>query len=356
MSHNTGWGQHPEQFTPQWGGGWTPPPQPGVIPLRPLTVGDMLGGAFAAFRRYWKPLVGVMLVVQGIGILLVTAAIGITVATVYSRFSAVFDLEPGQQPGSADVMALLLAFVPAGVLLLLTGTFGAAMISALCPAVVQEAVLGRPTTFGTMWRRCWSRLSSVLGTVLLTGLIAGGPMLLLYAICVPLIIASMDASGPPAALFVLILGILVCMPLSVWLLTRFSLAPAAAVCEGLGPAAALRRSSQLVRDGWWRVFGVTMLAYVVAMCAGYAIQMPFTFVGMFALVPALTGAGDGGPEPSGLILGVVVYVISMLIGGLISSLFQLGYPQLVTALLYVDQRMRKENLGAALIASAAPAP
>lgn len=59
MSHNTGWEHHhPGQPAPQWGGGWTPPPpppQPGVIPLRPLGLGDLLGGGFSAFRRYWKP-------------------------------------------------------------------------------------------------------------------------------------------------------------------------------------------------------------------------------------------------------------------------------------------------------------
>ncbi|MFD9339085.1 hypothetical protein ACFWBF_32565 [Streptomyces sp. NPDC060028] len=330
-----------------------PAPQPGVIPLKPLDVGGIIGGAFATFRRYWKPLVGVMLAVQGFGILLVAAAIGIAAAAVHSRFSAVFDLPRGQRADGADVMALVLAFVPAGVLLMVTMTLGAGMISALCPAVVQEAVLGRPTTFGAMWRRCWSRLPAVLGTVLLAGLIAGGPMLVVYAICIPLIVTS-DGSGPPAALFALFLGILVCMPVSVWLATRFSLGPAAAVCEGLGPVAALRRSSRLVSDGWWRVFGITMLAYLVATAVGYAIQMPFGFVGMVALFPTMMEGGNGDVDPSALIFGIVVYAISMLVGGAISMLFQFGYPQLVIALLYVDQRMRKEDLAATLIAAAAP--
>ncbi|MET9885779.1 hypothetical protein ABZZ20_22095 [Streptomyces sp. NPDC006430] len=154
MSQNTGWGQHPEQAVPQWGGnGWTPQwgggartlsPQPGVISLRPLTVGDILVGAFSALRRYWKPLAGVMLAVQGVGVLLVAAAIGIAVASVHDRFSAVFGLPPGQEPAGADVAALFLAFVPAAVLLLVTMTLGAATVSALCPAVVQEAVFSRP--------------------------------------------------------------------------------------------------------------------------------------------------------------------------------------------------------------------
>ncbi|MFE5723357.1 hypothetical protein [Streptomyces erythrochromogenes] len=341
---------------PQWGGGWVPPaaPKPGVIPLQPLSLGDILGGAFASFRRYWKPLVGMMLAVQGIAILLVTLAVGIGVAVVFDRFSTVFDLPPGESAADEDVMALILAFVPAAVLLLLTVMVGAALISALGPAVIQEAVLGRHTTFGAVWRRCWSRLPSVLGTVLLAGLIAGAPMLLVYAIGIPLVIMSADGSGPPAGLFVLILGVLACLPVSVWLATRLSLAPAAAVCEGLGTVAALRRSSALVKDGWWRVFGITMLGYFVAMAVGYAIQMPFTFVGMAAFLPSVIDAGEPGGDPSMAIAGLGVYLLCIVVGGLVSGLFQFGFPPLVLALLYVDLRMRKENFAETLIAATLP--
>ncbi|MDD9375246.1 hypothetical protein M8Z33_00890 [Streptomyces sp. ZAF1911] len=335
-----------------------PAPQPGVIPLRPLATGDVLSGAFGTFRRYWKPLIGVMAVVQGIGILLVAATLAVTFAVAYDRFSAVFDLAPGEDPRGSDVAAFFLSFVPAGVVLLVTMTVGAAMFSALCPALIQEAVLGRTVTFGSLWRRSCSRLPSVLGTVLLTALMAGGPVLVLYAICVPLIITStdLDGSGPPAVFGLLLLGSLLCVPLSVWLMVRFSLAPAAAVCEGLGPVASLRRSSHLVRDGWWRVFGVSLLGYLVASAVGYAIQMPFSFVGVFGLFPTLPEAGDPTPELSTLIFGFVVYAAAMLLGGVISALFQFSFPQLVIALLYVDQRMRKEELAAALTATAFPAP
>lgn len=361
MSHHTGWNHHPGQpVPPQWGGGWGPPPapQPGVIPLRVLGTGDVLNGAFGVFRRYWKPLIGIMTLVQGIGILLVAATLAISFATLYDRFSAVFDLPPGESPEDSDVAALFLSFVPAGVVMLVVTTVGAAMFMALCPALIQEAVLGRPTTFGAMRRRSRSRLPSVLGVVLLTALIAGGPALLLYAICTPLIIMSSDrgGSGPSAAFGLLLLGSLLCVPFSIWLVVRFSLAPAAVVCEGLGPVAAMRRSSQLVRDGWWRVFGVSILGHLVAMAVGYVIQMPFGFVGMFAVFPSLPEAGDPSPDLSTMAFGFLVYGAIVVLGGVISSLFQFSFPHLVIALLYVDQRMRKENLAATLTAAAFPAP
>ncbi|MEU9081290.1 oxidoreductase [Streptomyces sp. NPDC048357] len=357
MSYNTGPGPYPGQPNPQWGGSWPPPfpppPKPGVIPLHPLAVGEILNGAFSSFRRYAKPLIGVMLAVQAIGIMIVLAAIGATVAVTQDRFAALFDLPPGEDADGADVAALFLSFVPAGVLLLVVVTLCAAMIAALCPAVVQEAVVGRPTTFVAMWSRCWSRLPSVLGTVVLTGLIVGGPILVLYAVCIPLIVMSSDDSGPPAALALLIPGVFLYLPVALWLMTRFSLAPAVAVCEGLGPVASLRRSSRLVSGGWWRVFGISLVGSIVAGAVGYAIQLPFGVIGMVSLFPAMTAGSEGNGDPEEIIVGIVVYAIAVLVGGVLSALFQYGFPSLVNALIYVDLRMRKENLAEALIATAA---
>ncbi|MFJ3877788.1 hypothetical protein ACIPW5_10055 [Streptomyces sp. NPDC090077] len=356
MSHNAGWGQQPQQSAPQWPGGWIqPPPQPGVIPLRPLGAGEMIGGAFKALRQYWKPLAGVTLAVQGIGFLLVVAAVVIGIAAASSTFSEVFDVDSDTPADGSDVATLFLALLPGGVLLLLVMLVSTAAIGALCPAVVQEAVLGRSATFRDMWRRSWSRLPSVLGAVSLIGLIAGGPVILLYAIALPLIITSWDDSVPPVGLFLLIAGVLAWMPVAVWLATRFSLAPAAVVFEGLRPVAALRRSAQLVRGSWWRVAGVTLLGYVVGVAGGYAIQMPFGLVGILALFPAILGSGPDG-SAAVTALGFVVYAVCLLAGTAFSAVFQLGYPQLVVSLLYVDQRMRNEDLAPALIAAAYPAP
>ncbi|GAA0289069.1 hypothetical protein GCM10010302_29250 [Streptomyces polychromogenes] len=356
MSHQTGWGQpHPHQPAPHWGGWTPPPPQPGVIPLRPLTLGDVLSGAFTTFRRHWKPLTGVILLVQGVGILLVAAAVGFAAFGLDSRFAAVFDRPDGEGPAAGDVASLFLYLAPVLVLTVVTVVLGAGMLAALCPAVIQEAVLGRPVTFGAMWRRCWSRLPSVLGVLLCVGLLTGGPLLVLYAVCFPPIVMSVHDASPPAAVFVLLLGVLLWMPVLVWLGVRYSLAPAVAVCEGLGPVAAMRRSARLVSGGWWRTFGIAGLAYLVASAVGYVIQMPFVLLGFFSLIPALIAMGDAA-DPGTLLLGVVGYVVCMLVGSVLGSVFQVGYPQLVLSLLYVDQRIRKEDLAESLaVAASLPA-
>ena len=46
--------------------GWTPPPKPGLIPLRPLDLGTLLGASFRTLRRNPRPTFGMALLVQGI--------------------------------------------------------------------------------------------------------------------------------------------------------------------------------------------------------------------------------------------------------------------------------------------------
>src|SRR5205823_2675989 len=62
-----GYGQGPRPY-----GSWTPPPQapkPGVIPLRPLGVSELLDGAFTSIRRNPRATLGIaaiLLTVSGV--------------------------------------------------------------------------------------------------------------------------------------------------------------------------------------------------------------------------------------------------------------------------------------------------
>ncbi|MDD9381956.1 hypothetical protein M8Z33_35980 [Streptomyces sp. ZAF1911] len=175
-----------------WGGGWLPPraPRPGVISLRPLTPGDILGGACAALARYGVPLVGAMLLGQ-LAALLLLAATALAALALHVR------------PVDALVPASALAT-------LLT----CALASALTGAVLRPAVLGRPATARTLLRAARPRFGAVLGTQLLVlGAVAGPGAAVLAAGLPPLLAAA----TLPAALG---LGVLC------------ALAPTVAACEG----------------------------------------------------------------------------------------------------------------------------
>lgn len=333
------------------------PPKPGVIPLRPLNLGDILGGAFSTMGRYWKQLFGVGAAVYGGALVVVGAAVAIAYSAVSDPLHRVMELSSEESPRSEDIVPLAIALGAVwlvAVLVLMTAT---AMMYATVPAVLQDAVLGKPTTFGIIWRRAWARVPAVIGTVLLTSLVAVIPVVLMVVAFIAMTIAfiTLDGSGSGVAIAVGILGALATAPLALWLWVKFSLAPAAAVFEGQRPIAALRRSSQLVRGDWWRIFGISLLAILMASVAGYIIQLPFSILGMFPGVIGMESLGSD-PNATAVVVAMSGYLVVTLLGQLVSQLVSATFPQLVTGLLYVDRRMRNENLGPVLAEAAAVPP
>ncbi|WP_030919847.1 hypothetical protein [Streptomyces sp. NRRL B-24720] len=333
------------------------PPKPGVIPLRPLGLGDILGGAFSTMGRYWKQLFGVGAAVYGGALVVVGAAVAIAYSAVSDPLHRVMELSSEESPRSGDIVPLAIALGAVwlvAVLVLMTAT---AMMYATVPAVLQDAVLGRPTTFGIIWRRAWARVPAVIGTVLLTSLVAVIPIVLMMVAFIAMTIAfiTLDGSGSGVAIAVGVLGALATAPLAIWLWVKFSLAPAAAVFEGQRPVAALRRSSQLVRGDWWRIFGISLLAILMAAVASYIIQLPFSILGMFPGVIGMESLGSD-PNATAVVVAMSGYLVATLLGQLVSQLVSATFPQLVTGLLYVDRRMRNENLGPVLAEAAAVPP
>ncbi|MCX4798182.1 hypothetical protein OG497_29885 [Streptomyces sp. NBC_01242] len=335
-----------------------PPPKPGVIPLAPLKLGDILGGAFSAMGRYWKQLFGIGVTVYGGALVIVGAAALIAYSATSDHLHHVISLSAEEDPASADVVPLGIGFGVVWLVAMIVFMVSTAMMYATVPAILQEAVLGRPTTFGVIWRRAWARVPAVIGTVVLSALIAMIPMVLAVIGFVTVMIGAITLSqGSGTALWTSLgfLGALATAPLAAWLWVKFCLAPSAVVFEGQGPVAGVRRSSQLVRGDWWRVFGITLLALLMAAVASYVIQIPFSFLGMFSgVIGGATLADD--PNPASILFAMSGYLVIMALGQLIGQLVSTTFPPLVTGLLYVDRRIRTENLGPALAEAAATPP
>ncbi|MFB7211030.1 hypothetical protein [Streptomyces sp. NPDC056255] len=338
-----------------------PPPKPGVIPLVPLKLGDILGGAFSAMGRYWKQLFGIGAAVYGGAVVLMAATALIAYSAVSDQLHTVISLSAEEDPRSSEVVPIVVALGVVWLVAVIAFAVATAMMYATVPAILQEAVLGRPTTFSFIWRRAWSRVPAVFGTVVLTFLIVMVPMVLMVVGAFAVIIGSITLEyGGNLALWTALgfLGALATAPLAIWLWVKFCLAPSAVVFEGQSPVAALRRSAQLVRGDWWRVLGITLLALGMAYVASYVIQIPFSFLGMFSGMIGGTTL-DEDPNPAAIAFAMSGYLVIMALGQLISQFIAATFPQLVTGLLYVDRRMRTENLGPALAeaaAAAAPPP
>lgn len=335
------------------------PPKPGVIPLGPLRLGDIFNGAFSTIGRHGKQLYGVGAAAYGGALAVVVAAIAIAYSATAGHLDRLVSLSADEDPRTQDWVPILIAFCSVALVCLVVGVLSTALMYAAVPTVLQEAVLGRPTTFSAVWRRAWARVPAVIGTVFLTGLIAMIPIVLVWAAVVTLIIGLADSGssgGGSVALIVIgVLGALATAPLALWLWVKFSLAPSVAVFESQGPITAMRRSSVLVRGDWWRIFGITLLAGVMAGVASYVIQLPFTFLGMFSGVLGSAGLSND-PNPTSVVVAMSGYLLAVLVGQLVSQLIVATFPPLVAGLLYVDRRIRTEDLGPVLAGAAAVPP
>ena len=91
-------------------------------------------------------------------------------------------------------------------------------------------------------------------------------------------------------------------------LTYFFIAPAVVKLEGLEVRAAFRRSAQLVRGSFWRVFGITLLAGLIVIVTAGILQIPFSVLAGLAGGSGASPFGTGGtpfagtgPRPSSVI-------------------------------------------------------
>ncbi|MEU9758302.1 hypothetical protein ACFYYY_08875 [Streptomyces sp. NPDC001834] len=327
-------------------------------------MGDILGGAFSTTGRCWKQLLGVGGAAYGGTLAAVAVTALIAYAAAGEHLRRLLSLSADEDPAPGDLVPVLTGLGAVWMIGVVTFVLATAVVYAAVPAVLQEAVLGRPTTFSAVWRRAWSRVPAVIGTVILMSLVVMVPVVLAVVGFFGLVVGLMASAIAPAdsaggavlwSAFGL-LGALATAPPAAWLWVRFSLAPAAVVFEGLRPVAALRRSAQLVRGDWWRIFGISLLAFAMAAVTSYMVQMPFSFLGMFSGV--IGGATlDEDPNPASVVLAMSGYMVLMMLGQMVGQFISATFPQLVIGLLYVDRRMRTEHLGPALAeAAAAPMP
>jgi Membrane domain of glycerophosphoryl diester phosphodiesterase len=310
-------------------------PKPGVIPLRPLGVGEILDGAFTSIRRNPKAILGVSAVIMTI-----SAVISSTVSLTLLNLAGPVHLpRAGQQLTTRQAEHLLAqlaaAILPALAVSVLLAIIVQAILAGLIAPVIARGVGGQQISAGHAWRALSPRLSSLLLATVLVLLASLGPgvvvgLLLLAAFVAGAPAGAEAALGLPGGIVALLLGI--------WLSTMLSLVAPVVVLERASAREALARSWRLVRGSFWRIFGILLLAALIVTVAGAILQLPFTFLGTLA---------SAGTRFS---LGTVIAVVGTIAAGTLTRPISAG----VTVLLYVDLRMRKEGLDLALRTAAGP--
>jgi hypothetical protein len=243
-------------------------PQPPRAPVdlrRPRDVGALIGDGFAIYLREFRTffvialavVVPVNVIVEGVGL---------------GQLTADYDSSPGPAENLIPIVSSFLLVAP--------------LTNAMCIYALLDLADGeRPRAFATIQR----------------GLDVFAPLLL-----VMLLYAGAVVLGA----FALLIGAVVAF-------VFFGFCIQAAVVEGKRGSQALRRSWQLVRPGWLRVTGVTLLSNLLVGLLSAIVGAPFL------------GAADSS--------GSAVY---QLVGTTVGGVLFAPPAALIITLLYFDQRTR----------------
>ena len=306
--------------------------RPGIIALRPLTLGDLYGAVTKAIRGNVAATIG-LAVVTSLICLVPTTALGAWVASqetldLTGNDFGLYGIAGTYLPGLGSIISTIA----------LTGFLS---------YVIGQAVLGRKVGIGETWDGTKHRLLAIAGAVLVTFL---GSLLIIAVLFGPPIawIVSVGRAEPGPILLAVLAG-LVAVVLYLFLWTRLAFVTAVIVLEGRGVWSAFARSWQLTSGTpFWRIFGIRLLTSFIVGVAAQIITFPLTLIGFAVVVAA-------GQEQDLFMWQAVLAGLATLISGAITTPFSAG----VDALMTIDQRIRREGLDVQLIHAAqqgGPAP
>ncbi|MEW2479993.1 hypothetical protein AB0876_10415 [Mycobacterium sp. NPDC049093] len=287
-----------------------------VIPLRPLSLTDIFNGSLAYVRTNPKATLGLATVV-------VLASQIVTLALQIGPLSALGEFDPalqGETPSSGTIAVFAIgAFVG-----IVVTTLASLLLSGMLTVVIGRSVFGGSITIGEAWRRLRGRLPALIGLTVLQAL-----ALVVIVGIVAVVIVGAGALGGGLAAFAIGMPLVLLTLLGVlYVSTVLLFAPAVIVLEHLGIVDAVKRSFTLVNKDFWRVFGIWVLATIVAAVMAWGVGAPFNVAGQIMTMVA------EGPTVPGLILTAV--------GGAIGQIVTAPFSAGVVVLLYADRRFRAE--------------
>lgn len=312
-------------------------PKPGIIPLRPLGVGDIISGAFESLRANPKAMF--------IPALLTMTVIGaINAAGSYVMWVSSLDILLTSSTGQPATPEELKEQMPS-LLLGLASELGSLVVTLLATTVltgllimtVSRSALGRVVSAGEVWSRVKGRVWALIGQSILVGLISfttiallGGPT----AVALVGIVRNSTSSLPSwlavlVILFVIAVAILM-IALSLVFMVRFTCASSALILEDIGIIESLKRSWGLSRGSFWRVLGTLLLAGLITGTALGLLSLPISFLTLTSPI-----VGEGALP----LMAAIQSFLSALLQAIV-----LPFSAAVSALIYIDLRMRNEGL------------
>jgi hypothetical protein len=306
--------------------------------LRPLVLGDIFDGAFRIIRYNPQATVGAAVLVSAVAMVIPVVTGLVTGSTGSLTFDPNSDsLTDGQIAGLVAAFGSLLVGAQ-------LQSIGLLFVSGMIAHVTSAAAVGRKLTMGEAWAATRGKRWRLLGMAVLLGmvaLVAAGLVGGILVVGIFLFAAPLGAT----VLVGIVLGALLLVGYAwFWVRVR-ALAVPTLMLEPIGVLGALRRAVVLTRQQFWRLFGILLLMALVVGFAGSIMRLPFSLAGQLFLVDS----ADSG-------YGVTAYLLLYAAGAVVSAAVLQPFQAAVNALLYVDQRIRKEAYDVELLGRAGILP
>jgi Membrane domain of glycerophosphoryl diester phosphodiesterase len=327
------------QYGPQYGQQYQPPPygqyvpgwgsyqqeyKPGVVPLRPLSVGEVLDGSFSTIRKHPRIVFGcaaVLAVIAELIRLLVGLALNNVPASLGSTSFSTSTNNNADTTGSLNSIG---STATGAVVSLVVNALCVAVLAGVVTGVVGKAVIGQQPDGREILGAVRKRWFGLLVVSVLAEVLPFTPIVLLVlGILLGIVSTGAGVAGG-------VIGGLAALVLCPLLWGRLALAVPIFILERKGPGASIARSWRLVRGAFWRVWGLRALVSIIVSTAASVLSVP-VFIVVFA-------SAVNGKTPS-----TVDLIIAVVFGAVVWMVTQ---PLTAAALtiIYVDRRMRAEGL------------
>lgn len=306
--------------------------KPGIIALRPLSFGEFFDGAFRAIQHNPQVMFGLSLAVAVILSLIQALLMG----------GALLQLSDMTNPYPIGVGADALVALSGGTLIAgALAVVATIVLNGVLVVSVSQSVLGRRVSIGEVWNQCKGVILRLIGVTFLVSLLTFAGVIIATVTVGLLAFAagsSLDEGSFVIVILLLLAGIALVVAISAFFYVRFGLAATAIVMERARVIESMRRSWRLTKGFFWRNGFVLLLGTVIVGAITGVFSIPLSL-----LVAWTAGLGDSGVWVGSILTVAVSALLSALTTPFIAAL---------SALLYVDLRMRKEGLDVELIRAA----
>lgn len=307
--------------------------KPGIISLRPLSFGEFFDGAFRSIQHNPQVMFGLSLVVSVVLSLLQALLLG----SAFLRLGADYNVNYPIGVASDTLVALSGGAIVSAIVAMVATI----VLNGLLVVSVSQSILGRKVSISEVWKQAKGVIHRLIGiTFMVSALTFAGVMIsmVIAGIMIGGMASSFSRGGWIAILITVLVAMVLVVGIAALFYIKFGLAAPAAVMERSTAVGSMGRSWRLTKGYFWRNLFVLLLGGIIVGAISGIFSIP---LGMLA--GWIAGLGSAGVWAAGGITIGVSAIISALTTPFLAAL---------SALLYVDLRMRKEGLDVELIRAA----